>query len=96
MGAVVPTNGFMRMANTDVYTDPSPYKELQIRAISWVGATAAGEAAITDATGATVCMLSVPAAHTQATLDGHFWQDTRPWLTPITAIVPTGKLFIAI
>ena len=94
MAAQTGTNGYLRLGNTDTFTSQSPMKEFQPRAITWAGATAAGNAFITDADGVTVCMLSVGGASNQSTLDGHFWGEARPWKTPITATVPTGKLLI--
>jgi hypothetical protein len=96
MATATATNGFLRMGNTDVYTAPTTGKLFQPLAVTWAAATAAGNAFITDADGVTVCMLSVGAANNQATLDGHFWGEARPWKTPITATVPTGKLLIPI
>jgi len=89
MAAKIATYGYLRMGNADTFTAPTPNKQFQPRALIWAGMGSAQTAQITDAKGSTVCYMSTSAKYSTVTIDGHFWGEATPWLTPIT-FTPSG------
>jgi hypothetical protein len=97
MAAKTPSNGFLKLTNNDTFDTPSPYHVFQPRALEWSGATAAGQhAAIVDINGTTVCWLTASGNGDHVVLDGHYWGESRPWHTPVTATMSAGAIFIVV